>query len=93
MPRAVKIYTCADDHTMVVQHTRVDEAAIQLQIYLCQLEDRQAINHMLVECSKSPLAVVAPFTMNTYNITTSLTLMGQSTSAEKNVATWHYHRG
>ena len=57
---AVKIYTYADDLTIVSQHPRVDEAAIQLQDYLKRLEEWLATNRMSAEGSKSSLAVVTP---------------------------------
>ena len=74
---AVKIYTYADDLTMVSQHPRVDEAAIQLQDYLRRLGKWLTTNRMSAEGSKSSLTVVAPHNTE-YRFKPTITLMGQT---------------
>ena len=74
---AVKIYTYADDLTIVSQHPRVDEAAIQLQDYLRRLEEWLTINRMSAEGSKSSLTVVTPHNTE-YRYKPTITLMGQT---------------
>ena len=74
---AVKIYTYADDLTIVSQHPRVDEAAIQLQDYLRRLEEWLTTNRMSAEGSKSSLTVVTPHNTE-YRYKPTITLMGQT---------------
>ena len=74
---AVKIYTYADDLTIISQHPRVDEAAIQLQDYLRRLEEWLTTNRMSAEGSKSSLTVVTPHNTE-YRYKPTITLMGQT---------------
>ena len=74
---AVRIYTYADDLTIVSQHPRVDEAAVQLQDYLRRLEEWLTTNRMSAEGSKSSLTVVTPHNTE-YRYTPTITLMGQT---------------
>ena len=74
---AVTIYTYADDLTIVSQHPRVDEAAIQLQDYLRLLEEWLTTNCMSAEGSKSSLTVVIPHNTE-YRYKPTITLMGQT---------------
>ena len=74
---AVKIYTYADDLTIVLQHPRVDEAAIQLQDYLRWLEEWLTTNCMSAEGSKSSLTVVTPHNTE-YRFKLTITLMDQT---------------
>ena len=83
---AVKIYTYADDLTIVSQHPRVDEAAIQLQDYLRRLEEWLTTNHMSAEGSKFSLTVVTPHNTE-YRYKPTITLMGQTipVNTDKNI--------
>ena len=73
----VKIYTYTDDLTIVSQHSRVDDVAIQLQDYLRRLEERLTTNRMSAEGSKSSLTVVTPRNMEC-KFKPTITLMGQT---------------
>ena len=83
---AVKIYTYADDLTIVSQHPRVDGAVSQLHDYLRRLEERLTTNRISAEGSKSSLTVVTPHNME-YRLKPSITLMGQTIPAnnDKNI--------
>ena len=74
---AVKIYTYADDLTIISQHPRVDEGAIQLQDYLRRLEEWLTTNRMSAEGSKSSLTVVTLHNTE-YRYKPTITLMVQT---------------
>ena len=83
---ALKIYTYGDDLTIVSQHSRVDEAAIQLRDYLRRLEEWLTINRLSAEDSKFSLAVVTPHNME-YRFKPTIALMGQTipVNTDKNI--------
>ena len=91
---AVKIYMYADDLTIVSQHPRVDEAAIQLQDYLRRLEEWLTTNRISAEGSKSSLTVVTPHNTE-YRYKPTITLMGQTipVNNDKNMLSVTIDRG